>query len=201
MLRTEGRASACLSFVVLSLIAIIALPGCTGSSHAPREDEVLQAAKAGSQKPVAKFAGHVSIDGQPPEKDTKLLVILNDPQHLEVPKDGPKLRAVCDADGNFSFTTYLKNDGVPTGKYTVTFAQLHSPTSKGPHLGRGGFSREYVGPDGLKNLYNDPEKNKSEAEFNIDVATPGKGDYDFNLSVAGKTGVSPAQYAVTRIQM
>ena len=56
-----------------------------------------------------------------------------------------------------------------------------------------------MGPDGLKNLYSDPEKNKNEKEFNIEVAEPGKGDYEFNLSIAGKEGVPVGQYAVRRL--
>ena len=201
MLRNAGRAPACpLTLVVVSLVATSVFSGCTGSSHGPREDELQQAAKGAKQAPAAKVAGHVSIDGQPPDKDTKLFVILNDPAHLALPKEGPKYFTACDVEGNFAFTTYLKGDGAPLGKYVVTLVQLHPPTSKGPRMGHGTISRQYVGPDGLKNLYNDPEKNKDEKEFNIEVAEPGKSDYEFNLSVVGKTGVSPGQYAVTRLE-
>jgi hypothetical protein len=201
MLRNAGRAPACpLTFVVVSLVAASALSGCTGNSHAVREDELQQAAKGAKQKPVAKVAGHVSIDGQPPDKDTKLFVILNDPAHLAIPKEGPAYAAACDSEGNFTFTSYLHGDGAPPGKYVVTFAQLHTAKSSGPHgMGRGMITRDYVGPDGLKNLYSDPEKNKNEKEFNIDVAEPGKSDYDFNLSIAGKDSVPPGQYAVRRM--
>jgi hypothetical protein len=202
MLRNAGRAPACpLTFVVVvSLVAASVFSGCTGSSQGPRQDELQQAAKGGKQTPAAKVAGHVSIDGQHPDKDTKLFVILNDPAHLEVSKEGPKYFTSCDAEGNFSFTTYLKGDGAPVGKYVVTFAQLHTAKSSGPHgMGRGMISRDYVGPDGLKNLYSDPEKNKDEKEFNIEVAEPGKSDYEFNLSIAGKDSASAGQYAVRRL--
>jgi hypothetical protein len=200
MLHTADRAPACLWFVVVSLVAASVFSGCTGGSHGTREDEQQQAAKGFKQAPVAKMAGHVSIDGQPPEKETTLFVILNDPQHLTLPKTGPAHFAECDAEGNFAFTSYLKGDGVPLGKYVVTFAQLRLPSAAGRHpMGRGNFKREYIGPDGMKNLYNDPEKNKNEKDFNIEVVEPGKTDYEFNLSVAGKNGLSPAQYAVTRI--
>jgi hypothetical protein len=202
MLRTAGRTPAGLGFVVLSLITLIAFSGCPGSTHGTREDELQQAAKGAKQATVGKVSGHVSIDGQPPEKGTTLFVILNDADHLALPKTGPAHVATCDADGNFSFTSYAKGDGVAVGKYIITFAQLHLPQGGGRKpMGRGSFSREFVGPDGLKNLYNDPEKNKAEKDFNIEVTAPGKSDYDFNLSIAGKNGVSAGQYAVTRLAM
>jgi hypothetical protein len=202
MLRNAGRAPACpLTFVVVvSLVAASVFSGCTGSSQGPRQDELQQAAKGATQTPAAKLAGHVSIDGQPPDKDTRLFVILSDPAHLQLPKEGPKYFTACDPEGNFAFTTYLKGDGAPLGKYVVTFAQLHTPKGNGPHgMGRGMLARDYLGPDGLKNLYSDPEKNKDEKEFNIEVAEPGKSDYEFNLSVAGKDSVTPGQYAVRRM--
>ncbi|HEX4072436.1 MAG TPA: hypothetical protein VHX68_14745, partial [Planctomycetaceae bacterium] len=50
------------------------------------------------------------------------------------------------------------------------------------HNSRMGF----FGPDGLKNLYNDPDVNSKKPEFVIDHQAPGKTDYTFNLSVAGE---------------
>ena len=200
MLRTAGRAPAGFGFVVLWLVTASTFSGCPASSSATREDEKAQAVKGAAQKPAAKVGGHVSIDGQPPEKDTNLFVILNDPDHPAIPKGGPERVAMCDAEGNFEFTTYTRGDGVPLGKYIVTFVQLHLPSAAGRHpMGRGTFTREYLGPDGLKNLYNDPEKNKAEKDFNIEVASPGKSDYEFNLSVAGKNPATAGQYAVTHL--
>jgi hypothetical protein len=201
MLRTAGRTSAGLGLVVLGLITAGALSGCPANSHGTREDELQQAAKGAKLAPAAKVSGHVSIDGQAPEKGTVLFVILNDAANLTLPKAGPAHVAACDAEGNFAFTSYVKGDGAPVGKYVVTFAQLHQPGAKGRHsMGRGGFNREYVGPDGLKNLYNDPEKNKAEKDFNIEVAEPGKTDYEFNLQIAGKTGLAAAPNAVTHME-
>jgi len=198
MLHTADRAPACLWFVVVSLVAASVFSGCTGGSHGTREDEQQQAAKGFKQAPVAKLAGHVSIDGQPPEKETTLFVILNDPQHLTLPKTGPAHFAECDAEGNFAFTSYLKGDGVPLGKYVVPFAQLRLPSAAGRHpMGRGNFKREYISPDGMKNLYNDPEKNKDIKEFVVDLTEPGRDDYQFNLSVAGKEPASPGKYSAT----
>jgi hypothetical protein len=45
----------------------------------------------------------------------------------------------------------------------------------------------FFGPDGLNNLYNDPDVNSKKPEFLIDHQAPGKTDYTFNLSVAGET--------------
>jgi hypothetical protein len=93
--------------------------------------------------------------------------------------------------------TYLGNDGVPVGKYVVEFVQLQLPRVGGQRRG-GGVGRNFVGPDGLKNLYNDPEKNKGVQEFLVDVTEPGRTDYEFNLALAGKDPVaSPGQYATT----
>jgi hypothetical protein len=57
-----------------------------------------------------------------------------------------------------------------------------------------------VGPDKLNNLYNDPERNKDNPEFMVDVADPGRTDYQFNLSVAGKDPIkTPGKFAATLV--
>ena len=94
MLRNAGRAGLSADVCCLSLVAASVFSGCTGSSHGAREDELQQAAKGAKQKPVAKVAGHVSIDGQPPEKDTKLFVILNDPSAPGHPQGGAGIRCL-----------------------------------------------------------------------------------------------------------
>jgi hypothetical protein len=144
---------------------------------------------------LGRFAGTVTIDGLPPEKKpaTRLFILLNDPQHLE--KLPTRFMEVAD-DGSFSFMTYLGGDGVPVGKYVVEFAQLQLP--RGGRQRRGsGDARVYYGPDGLKNLYNDPEKNKDIKEFVVDVTEPGRDDYQFNLAIAGKEAAMPGKYSVT----
>lgn len=154
--------------------------------------------------PVGKFAGRVTVDGQPPAEGTRLFVILNDPEHLEKPgKRFPKFFARCDAQGNFEFTTYVTGDGVQYGKYLVTFAELRSANlqrGRGVRGMRPGREQQFVGPDELKNLYNDPQKNKDDQTFLVTVEGSGRADHEFNLSIAGKDPVSaPGEYAVTAI--
>jgi hypothetical protein len=94
--------------------------------------------------------------------------------------------------------TYLAGDGVPVGKYVVEFVQLHLPRQR--QRQGGGVARNYVGPDKLNNLYNDPERNKDNPEFMVDVADPGRTDYQFNLSVAGKDPIkTPGKFAATLV--
>ena len=117
---------------------------------------------------VAKFGGKVTIDGQAPDKDSKLFVILNDFNHLDenAKLPAPKFFIACDDAGNFGFTTNEKNDGVAVGKYVVTFVQFKAPrTGGGSDAARykakafAGSAKKYRGPDELKNLYSDPDKN------------------------------------------
>jgi hypothetical protein len=61
---------------------------------------------------------------------------------------------------------------------------------------------EAVAPDELKNLYNDPEKNKNDPAFLFEVQPPGRTDYQFDLAVAGKDPVkTPGSYAVTHVRL
>jgi hypothetical protein len=189
---------------VLALFVAAALAGCsTKSSEQQAVDEFFKNnPKSQSQRQdVAKFAGRVTVDGEAPSRDrSRLFVVLNDPQKLEKPgQEGPKRFTSCDDKGNFEFTTYAQGDGVPGGKYVVTFVKLHRPTRNGV---RGmGLIQVFEGPDELKNLYNDPQKNQNEADFVIEVQAPGKADHEFNLSVAGKNPVAtPSEYAVTRVR-
>jgi hypothetical protein len=177
-------------------VLISALPGCTRQNTAKEAvDQWFKSNPEAKRFTVAPFAGTVTIDGLLPERksDSHLFILLNDPQHLE--KLPTRYMEVAD-DGRFGFMTYLAGDGVPVGKYVVEFAQLSVP--RGGTLRRGGgIARIYRGPDGLKNLYNDPEKNKDIKEFLVDVTEPGRDDYQFNLSVAGKEPASPGKYSAT----
>ncbi|HEV3299456.1 MAG TPA: hypothetical protein VG055_07435 [Planctomycetaceae bacterium] len=192
------------SWLLASLAAVAALPGCN-RTDGPRADQIEQADHLPNKVPVAKFAGHVSVDGQPSSQEGTLFVILNDPQHLV---RGGKAYTNCDEQGNFAFTTYLPGDGAPTGKYVVTFVQFHlgGGADRGSRLVRspgvpGMMSQEYVGPDGLNNLYNDPEKNKDNPNFVVQIADPGRTDYDFNLELAGKEPVKTQRaYAATKLR-
>jgi hypothetical protein len=155
---------------------------------------------------VVKFAGTVTIDGKRPadfnpsdvsgpQGGSDLLVILNDPTKLPTPTTKtPPLYTVCSPDGKFAFSTYMDGDGVPAGKYVVTFVKLQRLGSL--------LSDDdgYKPPDELKNRYNDPEKNAQVPENNINLEGPGKSDYVFNLEVEGKQGVNaPGPHAITAI--
>jgi hypothetical protein len=191
------------------LLIAVALAGCSGNQNAGTA--IQKQYPDYKNQAIAKFGGKVTIDGQPPSKDLKLFVIMTDAGHLDenAQSKAPKHYAHCDLDGNFAFTTNEPKDGVTAGKYVVTFVQLHPPgLTAGPKDGPGyrgaGFgggvtAKKYTGPDELKNLYNDPDKNSKEKEFSLDLAPPGKGDYEFNLSIAGKEVAPVAPNAVASI--
>ncbi len=147
-----------------------------GCSHTPTENEALQKSlevNNRSQETVVKFSGTVTIDGQPPVADrrTPVFVIVYDPKN---PPKGrqPPFTARCDKEGHFQFNTYGTGDGLPAGSYVVLFAQ---PKPDG---------------DALKNLYNDPDKNAKDEHFQINLTPPGKADWLFELTVAGKDPVT-----------
>ena len=179
-------------FLALLIVAAVALAGC-GQSSSSREQEYLKNnPKAQAQEPVAKFAGHVTVDGATQVGTDRLFIFLTDPQHLDQKK---KYVTSCKPDGSFEFMTYFPGDGVPLGKYIVGFVALQK-SRKGI---RPDQSAAYGGPDGLKNLYNDPDKNKDTKEFVVEVTEPGRTDYEFNLSVAGKDAGVKGAHAVTMI--
>ncbi len=196
-MRSPARHAPLLKYLVAVCVLAAAASGCTGQKKTAQDavDQYFKSAPGAKRATLARFAGHVAIDGLPPEKggDYKLFILLNDPQHPQ--KLPMPYMAVAD-DGSFDFMTYLAGDGVPVGKYVVEFVHLHLPRQRG----RQGFgvARTYVGPDKLKNLYNDPEKNLKDRDFLVEVTEPGRDDYQFNLSVAGKDPVTtPGKYAAT----
>jgi hypothetical protein len=141
---------------------------------------------------VAKFAGHVTIDGRSPQEaypKKRLVVMLYDA------KTGKLLHEICKNDGEFEFSTYERGDGVPTGSYVVLFAEL-TPGLMGTKR-----SKTLRGPDELKNLYNDPDKNGEIPQFKVEVAAPGKTDWAFDLAVAGKDPIAnPGPHAITEVK-
>jgi hypothetical protein len=182
--------------VAACLFLLAALQGCTGDGSQVDRDADAQGEK------LAKLAGRVTVDGQPPAEDTSLVVILNDPEHLDATANGkrPKLFTVCDVQGNFAVMT-------KPGRYIVTFVELHQPEARGgpKPVGRGrgpgGQMRQgLASPDELKNLYNDPDKNAKEEKFKLDLKMPGQEDYQIDLALAAKEPVAkPGPHAVTQI--
>jgi hypothetical protein len=135
---------------------------------------------------VFPLAGMVTIDGRPPQGEGTLLVMLYDPSTPKKPlEDRPCV--ACDEEGRFAFGTYTLDDGVKSGTYVLAFAQLRQ---RGNH---------YFGPDELKNLFNDLDKNAEFAEFKIDHKDPDKQDYSFDLKVAGRDAAQPGSNALDKL--
>jgi len=177
----------------LLILAAAALEGCSQKSS--REQEYSKNnPRATEQPPVGKFAGRVTVDGATPAGTEKVFVFLTDPQH---PEKWTYLTP-CKPDGSFEFMTYFPGDGVRLGKYVVGFVSLRGLT-KAKGGGPAGGPRPYRGPDGFKNLYNDPDKNKDVPEFVVEVTQPGRTDYEFNLTVAGKDAGVPGPHAVKAV--
>jgi hypothetical protein len=180
---------------ILGLCAFVGAlaAGCGSTSSANQAlDQQLQASNA-TREVVASFAGRVTIDGLPPTLGPKgaTIVMLYDPKNPPGPGKPPRF-TYCGKEGQFEFHTYLRGDGVPVGSYVVLFAQ--------PKIGGRG-NPGFKAPDALKNLYNDPEKNALIPEFKIDHTAPGRTDYAFDLSVAGKDPNPPGPKAVTEIRL
>jgi hypothetical protein len=169
-------------------LALFGFAGCTGTQSA--DDALNKAIESSgvSKSAVSPLGGKVTIDGQPPklEQGQRLIVMLNDSTKLDAPNLS-KVNMATNADGDFSFSTYKKDDGVKPGKYIVTFAILQKAGKKG-----------LKGPDLLKNQFNDPDVNQKNTQFVIDHQAPGKKDYVFDLVTAGKEPVTaPGPHALT----
>jgi hypothetical protein len=176
-------------FALIASSALLICSGCSGT-QSPNQALTNAIASAGQQKDqIYALAGQVTIDGQPPRLEGRdaLVVMLNDPDKLDSPPAERKYVETTPS-GDFSFSTYERNDGVKPGKYILTFAILRR---------KGKFG--LVGPDKFNNLFNDPDKNSSVPEFTIEHKAPGKSDYSFNLDVAGKEAAVPGPHAITSI--
>jgi hypothetical protein len=165
------------------LLMLAAAAGC--SSHQSPEQRIkIALEQAGmTATPLYPIAGTVNIDGLPPTFDDRkkhLVITLYDPQNPAK----KRLHTLAKADGTFRFT----EDGIGPGHYVLAFAVLRR---KGPG--------NFIGPDAMNNLYNDPDLNvKSHPEFVLDHQAPGKKDYEFNLEVAGKDPITaPGPHALT----
>jgi len=171
---------------------LLGAAGC-GKKLSPNqrvEKELSQLGK--STAAVLPFAGKVLVDGQPAQGTTpsqKIVVVLFNRAQPKLPVN-ERPHAECNERGEFAFTTYSSADGVAPGEYVVAIAQLFVRSK----------DNSCEGPDGLKNLYNDPDKNDKIPEFTINHAPPGKTDYVFNLKLAGEEPVStPGPRSVSEI--
>ena len=178
------------AFLLLSMVAA----GCSGASQSADQalGNALQAT-GGTKGGVAKFSGKVTIDGKEPGAmgRVRTLVILWDRKSTKGNANPPYV--ACTEDGHFEFTTYDAGDGVTPGSYIVCFLQL-------PGSFRFGGNSGWRGEDGLKNLFNDPDTNKENKQFIVDIAPPGKTDWEFNLEIAGKEPGAPAPNSVTQLK-
>ena len=185
-----------------SLLIFALLAGCTRTQTADQAlDAQLKANNTKKEGKMAACSGQVRVDGQPFDgsKSVSLFVILNDKNHLDenAHRAAPARFAAVGADGKFVFHTYQDADGVPVGTYVATFVALHRPARRriGSHI------VNLEGPDDLKNLYNDPDKNATNPTFVLDLQSPGKSDLQFDLETAGKETVQPGPNAVTRMAL
>lgn len=118
----------------LTLLALtlssLAVTGC-GDAH-PNE------------KPVYKIKGTVTVDGKP---ESGVQVALHD---VAGPDNNQPTypQGFTDENGNLRISTYADGDGAPAGEYKVTFSWQEYNL----------ISRNYSGPDKLKNRYSDPKK-------------------------------------------
>jgi hypothetical protein len=182
------------SFSVAALFAGFAVFAVVDRPRRRSADEAVNAALAQTGKArltVAPLAGRVTLDGLPPRLEksaAKILIMLNDPTNPSEPVHN-RIYVPCFPDGRFEFRTYGDHDGAPPGKYVVTIARLKYVKRQG-----------YIGPDGLNNLYDDPEVNQGRPEFIIEHRTPGKTDYVFDLKIAGEEPVqTPGPKALTEL--
>jgi hypothetical protein len=174
MVVTKTLALAC-------VVLLLAISGCGGPSSANQLIDAEIARAGGSRNSVYPLAGQILIDGLPAKTakaGQKIIVMLNNASQPNAPL-GARSFVECGRDGRFVFRTYLDADGVPPGHYVVAIAQLTYRKKRG-----------YIGPDGLKNLYNDPEKNAKVDQFNIEHKAPGKTNYAIELKLEGEEPVS-----------
>jgi hypothetical protein len=158
--------------VVAATLLCLLSCGCDGRQSTAQRLE--KAYKGAGMSPLTAYplGGKVTVDDKPPaakSKSARLVAIAYDAAKPDA-KARDDARTFVNPDGSFELPS------LPPGKYVMLFAQL----DYNPRIG-------FLGPDGLENLYNDPDVNSKKPEFLIDHQAPGKTNYTFNLSVAGET--------------
>jgi hypothetical protein len=188
------RACVACGLMVLSAAAVLTMRYERGSTVDRALDDAFKKNPRLQRQAVARFAGQVTIDGEPPgdlPQGSALFVAVHRKHPGQV--GARPLHTRCDSTGHFAFSTYLREDGVAVGSYVVTIVKLHRTGSR--------KSAVFGPPDELKNLYSDPDKNAQTPEFTVDVKVPGRTDYRFDLAVAGQEPVeSPGPHAVSSIR-
>jgi hypothetical protein len=126
------------------MTACVLLVGCSSTAQGP------------PRKPVSPVTGELIVDGKPA---AMVQVELHDPNAATASVHSYSM-AYTEADGKFSFTTYEQNDGVPPGEYTVLFywGDMNLVT------------KQYGGPDKLKNKYREP--GKSPVKLKVEEGKP-----------------------------
>jgi hypothetical protein len=160
----------------------LSISGCSGKESADQALNRALAEQKVSKSPIAKFAGTVTIDGQPPGiklyDKHRILIMLYDP------KDPPSAKhkilfGDCmpePNDGYFEFSTYARGDGIPPGSYIALFLDMSTSWGGG-----------YKGVDRFKNRFNDPDRNEKDPQFKVEVTEPGRTDWQFNLVTEGNS--------------
>jgi hypothetical protein len=172
----------------IGFAAVLAVLSASGCSHSPSADERTDAAlkaRGQTRTQVYPLGGKVTVDGQPADpKGGPILVVLNDAAKPDTP---PRSRpyVIADAEGRFTFGTYAEGDGLTAGKYVVTFVRLKHSKKKG-----------LVGPDQLRNLYNDPDENAKDSRFVIELP-PAKANLSIDLQTQDKPAGTPGPHALT----
>jgi hypothetical protein len=171
-----------------AVLTLLAIAGCGGGRSADDRINAEYSRTRQSRDTVFPLSGKITVDGQvyTPNKNRRLVVALYGPPDSEQ-STAVVAFAECKSDGSFAFETLRDGDGVRPADYVITFADLI-------YRRKGG----YRGPDGLKNLYNDPTQNAKQAEFRIEHRAPGRPDYQFDLRVAGEEPiVRPGEASLT----
>lgn len=141
-----------LSFVGLAILS--SGLGCTANEHQYYA------------KPTTKVTGTVTVDGQPPGSP---IVIECHPEGGLDAEHPSITQALTTPEGTFAFSTYEEGDGIPSGKYQITFFWgKFNPVSA-----------SFVGPDKLKNRYAKPDK----TPVTLDVS----GDQPIDMGVIALT--------------
>ena len=110
-----------------------------------------------NRKEVFPVAGKITVDGKDPGAPVQVSCQNVDGMDTQNPTVSGCLTA---NDGSFALNTYETGDGVPAGKYVLTFVwSKWNP-----------ISNSFGGKDQLKGRYSDPQK--SEIRFEVDGSGP-----------------------------